>query len=239
MPTFPSGGVALDGAVSLMHVAARTVTVRDVSSIIRSTARRRDVSAAALVSLLAHDLRTPLGPIALAVSSIEEDPEAGDDARELAAMAGAQIERAGRLIDATVLAARGLVDVARERVDVRTAARHAVTRYEALGGVGSVEGESWWCDGDADLLRAGILDLIEVVAGESGSVEIRCVRDGGGARVALHGSDPDGARASLAATEPHNARAALALGGAEIVRAHGGSIAHADGGIVLLFGGAA
>jgi K+-sensing histidine kinase KdpD len=192
----------------------------------------------ALIRLLAHDLRSPLGPIALATSALEDDETLRPDQRELARMAGAHAARAARLIDAVLTIARGTRAPAPVRTDIHRLAEMAFDRYVALGGDGMAEGESCVLDVDVEMVRDALVSLMECAGGEGGRVKVGVVRDGAGARILIMGSDPEGCAAALTSTAPADWRSAFALSASAVMRAHGGIVASIPDGVLVLLGGA-
>ncbi|TMK20204.1 MAG: HAMP domain-containing histidine kinase, partial [Actinobacteria bacterium] len=116
--------------------------------------RQRADTSGALLSLLAHDLREPLGPIELALSMIIE--ASSPDTAEIAGYAEANCRRMQRLIDAVLWAMRPPGALEREPADLAQIASAAAEIARVLGTACSVVAES--CD--VDVVPAAMRDAI-------------------------------------------------------------------------------
>lgn len=175
----------------------------------------------AIARLLAHDLRTPLGPLILAVSSLAEDPTLDAGARSMARIALAQCDRMTRLLQASLWAVRA-PEVHAGTVDLGAAVRAAVRAIEEMGGsceariLGDVRAR-----GDAPRVRDALAGLIEVAAGTRGRAEAAVRLEGGNALVAITGDEPI---AEPPLGVPADARAALLHGARAVLEACGGGL---------------
>lgn len=175
----------------------------------------------AIARLLAHDLRTPLGPLVLAVSSLVDDPTIDAGARAMARIALAQCDRMTRLLQASLWAVRA-PEVQAGTVDLGAAVRAAVQTIEEMGGsceariLGDVRAR-----GDAPRIRDAVAGLIEVVAGTRGRAAAAVHLDGTSAFVAISGDEPI---AEPPVGVPADARAALLHGARAVLEACGGGL---------------
>lgn len=172
----------------------------------------------AFARLLSHDLRAPLGPLVLAVSSLADDSSLDEGARELARMAAAQCDRLNRTMQACLWALRG-PDVRREPVDLGAAAAAAIGSLGRL----SISCEldrgadvSAW--GDEQRVTDALCCVIEVASGRRARAKVRVVKDGMRALVCVQGEDyvvepPQGAPADGTAAALNGARALFAACG--------------------------
>lgn len=193
----------------------------------------------ALLGLLSHDLRAPLGPLALAASSIADDPSASADLREIARFAEAQTVRIGRLIESTLAACGKQRGFGSHAFDLAEAAGEAAATLGAIGIVCAVEAEAADVVADRAAVRDAIACLAEVVAGDACRASIAVRRRSGSVEVVLSGPDVAGCARALGAIWPADWREAFALGARAVIRAHGGDVESADGRIVAWIPGRA
>lgn len=181
----------------------------------------------AIVRFLSHDLRSPLGPLTLALSSIVEDGATPDSIRELAAIAASQADRIGRLIDAAVLAARRPRLPEARPVAVAEVLAATAREYAALGGaceLRAVDAFSWRCD--ALLLRNALLGLLEAAGGEGGTVLLEARLGPGGLAIEIAAAH---AGTWHFATEPSDAPSVFVLAARHVLGSYGGEV-RANGG---------
>ena len=188
---------------------------------------------AALLGLLSHDLRTPLGPLTLAASVIADDVEASEDLRELARVVEAQAARIGRLIDAALFATRGHRPLHMQPVDFAQIAEEAAAGFRALGGTCELRVTACAGIGDAGALRDAITGLVECAAGEGGRASLELMPNGGSARYTICGDRSADCARALEAELPSNWCAAFALGARVLVAAHQGNIQASNGTVVV------
>ncbi|MGH2830915.1 MAG: hypothetical protein ACRDJM_10580 [Actinomycetota bacterium] len=185
-----------------------------------------------LLSLMAHDLRTPLGPLGLAVTSVAQSESAPQAVRELGTMAEAQGTRLARLIDAT-LAASGRAPYLRVQAttcsQIVEAARE---RFDALGGLVEADVEDTGLACDAERIRDAILGLMEVATGEGGHAMLRAGPAGGNALFRIPVRDVDACREALVAPFVCSAASAFALGALAVLRLHEGGLELTDEGFI-------
>lgn len=186
----------------------------------------------ALLSLLAHDLRSPLGPLTLATSLIVDDPALPVDLRDLARVAEAQAGRIGRMIEGVLSAVRGPRAPDMEPADLAAITEEAAALFRSLGGECEVDAEPTPVIVDRALLRGALAGLIEAAAGEGGSARATVAVDGSSAAVHLQATDWAECARALATGAPCDGRSALALGAAAVFRAHSGGVEAAGDQIV-------
>jgi hypothetical protein len=188
---------------------------------------------AALLDLLSHDLRTPLGPLSLAASVIAEDVEAPEDLRELARVVEAQAARIGRLIDAALAATSGHRSLDIQTVDFARIAEAAAACFRALGGECEVRATTCVGVGDAGAIRDAITGLIECAAGDGGRATLEVTPDDASARFTISGDRSAECARALDAELPSDGRSAFALGARALVAAHGGEIQASEAAVVV------
>ncbi|MBI4729691.1 MAG: hypothetical protein HY775_09375 [Acidobacteria bacterium] len=190
----------------------------------RPGARAGDRLGEALASLLAHDLRVPLGPLTLAASLISGDPATRSDLRDLARVIEAQARRLGRLIDASVAASRGARAPEAVPTDLGELAEEAAGILRDLGGQCVVRRVRAPVLADPTAVRDALAGLIEAVAGEGGGASVVIRADATSVSAYVAGGDAPACLRALAGSRPTDARSALALGAAAVFRAHAGGV---------------
>ncbi len=182
-------------------------------------------AAGALLSLLAHDLREPLGPIGLALSMIAEGSPS--DPAELADFAEAHCGRLLRLIDAVLWSMRppGLVDV--ERADLVEVAADAAEIARLFGTACVIDATSCVVKLAMAPVRDAIAGLLDCVPDRTtAGLSIKPL----GERATLS-VQADGVRwnDALARDVPHDWQSAFVLGAAAVFAAHGGEMDAQEG----------
>ena len=191
-----------------------------------------------LVSLLAHDLRVPLGPLALATSSLASDPGIGGSAREYAQIAYAQSTRVGRMMSAALAASGRLPTMRRSRLSMTQMLRATGDAFCRLGGVMTVHGNEWGSGGhvtaDQTVLGECLLNVAELAGGPAMRTAATIER---AARVIVGFSCDDAGRCAdaFAKDVPDDADSAFALAAVAVVGALGGLVEVTDDEIVLAF----
>lgn len=185
-----------------------------------------------LVSLLAHDLRVPLGPIALATSSLASDPSLAGTAREYARIAFAQSAKVGRLMNAALLASGRLPAMRPVRLSVMTALYGAAETLQSLGGGMSIAGGDAGVIADRALLDECLANLAELAAGASCRTRAT-VEAAERVVVAFEIEDADRCAAAFAKEIPDDADSAFALSTLAVAGAFGGAVELTDTEIVL------
>ncbi|HVL90115.1 MAG TPA: hypothetical protein VM841_07770 [Actinomycetota bacterium] len=187
-----------------------------------------------LVSLLAHDLRVPLGPLALATSSLAADPTIGGVAREYAQIAFVQSARVGRMMSAALAASGRLPSLRLARLAMVATVRAASDAFASLGGTMTVQGVEAPVTADATVLGECLLNMAELAAG--GSMRTAATVDPG-ERVVVSFTCDDAGRcaAAFAKDTPDDADSAFALAAVAVAGAFGGLVEVTDGEIALVF----
>lgn len=175
----------------------------------------------AFARLLAHDLRSPMGPLVLAVSTLAEDPGLDAGAREIAHLALAQADRMMRLLQATLWTLRA-PQVAPAVFDLGRAIGGAVACVDVLGVACSVRPNiDMRAHGDAARVSDALAGVLEVAAGAVARVDIDGRVDGARAIISIHGEEP---LDEPPAGAPSDARAALLHGARALFVASGGGM---------------
>lgn len=180
----------------------------------------------ALIALLSHDLRAPLGPLKLAVSSIAEDAGDPSAVAELIDIANAQIDRLRRLIDSTLIAVRGLPSLNFRQTNLASVVEQAGAIFRSCGGRCRTQGTSAALEADQTALAEAIAGLMECAGGEGGTVDLAYGASGDWAQIVIQGpaASPVGA---IARAAPADAAQAFALAASALMSAHGGHVRHA------------
>lgn len=125
------------------------------------------------LATLAHELRNPLAPIINAVSILRLHEQSGEELRRLGELIDRQVHHLVRLVDDLLDVSRvtfGKVQLRRERVDLRSVAREAVTTSEPLLAAGAhrlilqLAREPVWVDGDPVRLAQVISNVLNNAA---------------------------------------------------------------------------
>lgn len=187
-----------------------------------------------LVGLLSHDLKTPLGPLTLAVSNLAEGPWDACEARAVAQIALAQTDRLRRLIDAALIASGRLPQLRPERVSFGDVVLEAASTYQRTGGEVLLEplpGTIVFADRAA--LRDAIAGAFEVL-GHDGCV-VRAAGRSSNARtsVLLTGGSIERAASALVSEIASDSSSVFALAAEQIASACGGGIEIIDEGLVI------
>lgn len=187
-----------------------------------------DRSGEAFARLLAHDLRAPMGPLVLAVSSLAEDPGLDGGAREISRLALAQAERMMRLLQATLWTLRA-PDDALGSFHLADVARDAVACAEGIGVacITRIDADVR-AHGDPQRVRDALAGVLEVTAAATASVTMDVRKDAERIVLAICGPGPieepcDGA--------PSDAPAALLQGARALFRAYGGGMTFDGSGV--------
>jgi K+-sensing histidine kinase KdpD len=176
----------------------------------------------ALARLFSHDLRTPLGPLVLAISTLADDPSLDEDARDLARMAVAQCARMRRLLEASLAALEPPV-VEIGTVDLGSVVRDAAESIAELGGTCAIDIiAAGPARGDAARIREALIGLVEVAGGSHARTTIVVRGEPHRQVIVVRG---DAAIEEPDAGAPASARAALLLGGRALFEACGGGVA--------------
>lgn len=185
----------------------------------------------ALARLFAHDLRTPLGPLMLAVSALAEDGNLDDDVRDLARMAMAQGDRLKRLFDATLRALEPPT-IRTGPVDLGNVVRDAARSVEEMGGACTMQvPSSLWVRGDEVAIRDALIGVIEVVGADHARTTV-VIREGvGRVVVSVRGATPASEPAS---GTPASGPAALIHGARAVFEACGGGLELGEEAVVWL-----
>lgn len=177
----------------------------------------------ALVSLLAHDLGAPLGPLTLALSLIAEDQDAPEDTRELARLADAQARRIGRLMSAAVASVRGVRGLTLTSADAAQVVCRASATFESLGGTCEIRSVPCAVRCDAEALHDALVGLMESVAGEGGRARVWLLDAGSEVEISVADAGcPAGTNSSP--PPPGDARVTLAEAASAVLQAHGGRL---------------
>jgi two-component system CheB/CheR fusion protein len=177
----------------LILLAIEDVTVRHAASdILRNDARRKDE----FLAMLAHELRTPLAPIAHAIHLlrlVDVDPKSA----KLHSMIERQTQRLARLVDDLLDLARirrGQIELKRETVDLGAIINHAVDasrlRFEQQNHKLAVTlpEQPIYIEGDPVRLEQVVLNLLENSAkytAPGGRISLRLEYRGGEAIISL------------------------------------------------------
>jgi PAS domain S-box-containing protein len=136
---------------------------------LKAEATRKDE----FIATLAHELRNPLAPILNAVSILRLHEQSGEELRRLGELIDRQVHHLVRLVDDLLDVSRvtfGKVQLRRERVDLRSVAREAVTTSEPLLAAGAhrlilqLARDPVWVDGDPVRLAQVISNLLNNAA---------------------------------------------------------------------------
>jgi hypothetical protein len=186
----------------------------------QEVADRHADPATSLLTLLAHDLREPFGPLALALSMLAESVAAED--AELVQLAEVNCRRVVRLIDAVQWAMRPPSTVELERADLAEIAGAAAEIAGSIGTVCVVDASRCIVDVAPSIVRDAIAGLLECVPqGTTASVSVR--PDGARAAFELRTDDVHLTDA-LACAAPRDRRSAFVLGAAAVFAAHAGEL---------------
>lgn len=186
-----------------------------------------------LYSLLAHDMRAPLGPLTLATSSLAADPALPDDAREYAQIAHSQSEKVARLLTAALVASGRLPHLRPRTVSLPGLLAETVASFAALGGRLIVGGAAVEVDADPVALGETLLNAVEVAAGSGGLATAFVAEHDGRVTMTLSCDDLERCAAAFSAETPHDADSAFALACLAVIEAHGGSVELTDDGLSL------
>lgn len=187
-----------------------------------------------LISLLAHDMRVPLGPLALATSSLASDPSIGGPAREYAQIAYAQSARVGRLMSAALAASGRMPSLRRSRLSMIDTVRAAGDAFASLGGTMTVQGVESCVIADPTALGECLLNVAELAAGGAMRTTVT-VEPGEQVVVSFDCDDAARCADAFAKELPDDADAAFALATIAMTRAFGGWVEVTDAQIVLAF----
>lgn len=180
-----------------------------------------DETGEALARLLSHDLRAPLGPLVLAISTLADDVTLDAGTREIASLALGQADRMARLLQATLWTLRSPEPVDRT-FDVGGAAREAATCAEAIGVTCGVRiTDAAQAQGDPLQMRDALAGVLEVASGSAARVSIDVRSDGVRAFVSIRGGERIDEPSH---GTPADARAALLLGARALFAAWGGAL---------------
>lgn len=199
----------------------------------QASARADDVGAA-LARLLSHDLRSPLGPLVLAVSAIGSDPSVAADVRELATFAQLQCDRMARLITATVTAVRGAGIPTTQPVDLVDLVEHAMATFVGLGGTGEVTVEEHVeVKADVKNVTDTLVGLLEAAGGDGLDAIATVTAEGPYGVVRITGSGRTIGKI-VEASLPDSALAVGILAARAVLGAHGGELRATFGGLEVL-----
>lgn len=185
-----------------------------------------------LVSLLAHDLRVPLGPIALATSSLASDPSLAGTAREFARIAFAQSAKVGRLMNAALVASGRLPAMRPVRVSAMTSLYAAAETLQSLGGGMHIGGVDADVVADPVLLTECMANVAELAAGTSCRTRATVERDAG-VIIGFALDDADRCAAAFSKEMPDDADSAFALSTLAVAAAFGGGVELTDTEVLL------
>ena len=188
-----------------------------------------------LVSLLAHDMRVPLGPLALATSSLAADTTLPGLAREYAQIAYAQGEKVGRLLSAALIASGRLPTLRPARIPIGRLVAGTVDAFRALGGrIDVTEGRTDSAVvADAHVLGECFLNLAELAAGPAYRTSVAVELDGPHIVVAFACDDVARCADALTKDVPDDADAAFAMAAITVARELGAQIELIDTEITL------
>lgn len=210
--------------MSLAHAASDGF---EADAVVRSLPGR-----GGLVSLLAHDLRVPLGPIALATSSLASDPSLAGTAREYARIAFAQSAKVGRLMNAALIASGRVPAMRPVRLSAMTSLYAAAETLQSLGGGMSIAGADVDVVADRALLDECLANLAELAAGSSCRTHAT-VEPAERVIIGFAIEDPGRCAAAFSKEIPDDADSAFALSTLAVAGAFGGAIELTDAEIVL------
>lgn len=186
-----------------------------------------------LVRLLSHDLKSPLGPLTLAVSNLAEGWCGPDEAAGIAKIALAQTERLRRLIDAALIASGRTPALLPGRVGLDVVTCDAALAFETSGGrVGYGPLPAVQVYADRAALRDAIAGLLEVAAGDGGSATLHIAVDAGRSSLVVASQDIGRCARAFSAAQVTDSPSAFALAARRIVETFGGAIELVDDGIV-------
>lgn len=197
-------------------------------------AERPPVHRGGLVSLLAHDLRVPLGPLALATSSLAADPTIAGHAREYAQIAFAQSARVGRLMSAALAASGRMPSLRRSPQPVTGLLRASGEAFASLGGWMTVQGVESFVTADPTVLGECFLNVAELAAGTSMRT-VATVEAGDRIVISFECADDGRCGQAFAKDLPDDADSAFALAAVAFAGAFDGSVEVTDGEIALVF----
>lgn len=180
--------------------------------------------ARALLACLSHDVRVPLGPLKLALSTLAEETQQVPDLSDLVSVAGAQLERLRRLIDALLRATRGPGRLEPSLVNLADLVESAAESFRAMGGSCEVSTQTALVECDRTLIGDALVDLMECAGGEGGDVRVDVTAAGAWANVRVRGDRAGQLLAALDLGVPRDSLSALGLGAAKILDASGGKI---------------
>ncbi|MBW8897334.1 MAG: HAMP domain-containing histidine kinase, partial [Massilia sp.] len=170
------------------HLVLATVDAQYQREDAEATNRRQNE----FLAMLAHELRNPLSPLAMAASLLERDPDAAPQQLKLARVIGRQVDHMARLLDDLLDAARissGKITLSVEPLLLADVLRHAVEtvqpRIAERGQVLDVELPS-----DAVVVEGDKVRLAQVFTNLLGNAS-KYTGDGGRLRLAAR-ADRDG-----------------------------------------------
>ncbi|MHB8511284.1 MAG: histidine kinase dimerization/phospho-acceptor domain-containing protein [Actinomycetota bacterium] len=187
-----------------------------------------------LVTFLSHDLKTPLGPLTLAVSNLAEGSCEAGETQGLARIALAQTQRLRRLIDAALIASGRMPMLESRPVNVSSILVDASIRYEATGG--QVTHDPFpvvTVRGDRATLCDAVAGLFEVAAGDVGVVSVQLRLRGDRAEIVIAGADAESCARALSASSANDSHSVFAIAAKAIVSKLGGGVFIGDEGVVV------
>lgn len=185
-----------------------------------------------LLGLLAHDLRAPLAPISLAMSSLAEDAASSNDARELARIADAQGDKLRRLIDAALVSSGRQPALRLNSWQLGDVLRDAGRIHRAFGGDAEVAEPDVVVEGDRTHLRDAFANLMECGAGEGGHAIVECERAYDRLFAIVRCADLDRCAGGLRGGMPIDAMSAFLLGSKSILELHAGGLELTNRGLI-------
>lgn len=186
------------------------------------------------LSLLAHDLKTPLGPLALAVSTLAEGFHPPEETRGLARLALTQTDRLRRLIDAALIAGGREPSSSPTLFSLDGLIREVVLQQAAAGVTVSLGAfASVYVVADRGLLRDAVAGLIEVAASGDRPTNAGVALMGDRVVVTIGGGDSSVFAQALCADHADTSESAFAIAGRHMIERFGGGIEVIDAGIVV------
>jgi signal transduction histidine kinase len=164
------------------QVEALNVLLREKASSLASADRRKDE----FLSILSHELRSPLSAASMAAHLLQNSPESGSQGIKLGQLIGRQTQHMSRLVEDLLdvsRVSRGLVSISRTAVDMREVLDAAIEQHAAAA---RAKGHAVHqrvapraCTVDGDLTR-----LVQIVTNLLGNA-IRYTPDGGRIELSL------------------------------------------------------
>ena len=171
-----SGGGVFDVSLSLTTTTSTSgqqlnLIVTDLTELLEATSNRARAEHESrtkdeFLTMLAHELRTPLGSISNAVAVLELTHAKGPSAAHARDVIGRQVTLVSRLIDDLLDVERvvsGKIRLVRQPLDIAATAREAVAAFAddpKLNRQIEINTETVWVDGDASRLQQVLTNIV-------------------------------------------------------------------------------